>query len=120
MLNCGDELANLLLSCIQPHRLSIADFRPTSDQDFGWSRFVFFKFPSRVYVHGITSNEFIIHFLLKQNEPDYNFVRLPHRKPMRSPVAALAIQLHYMFDQDGICSHLGDWNWSQPSSWQKV
>ena len=39
-LNRGDELANLLLSCIQPHRLSVPDFHASS-YSFGHSRSVF-------------------------------------------------------------------------------
>ena len=40
-LNRGDELANLLLACIQPHRLSIPDFRASKGHSFGHSRSVF-------------------------------------------------------------------------------
>ena len=40
-LNQGNELANLLLVCIQPHQLSILDFWPNSSQNFGHSCPVF-------------------------------------------------------------------------------
>ena len=40
-LNRGDELVNLLLSCIQPHRLSIPDFHASNSYSFGHSRSVF-------------------------------------------------------------------------------
>ena len=40
-LNRGDELANLLLSCIQPHQLAIPDFRTCKGQNFGRCRSVF-------------------------------------------------------------------------------
>jgi hypothetical protein len=55
----------------------------------------------------------------QQNEPDYNFV-LPHRDPFQCSVGALAILLHYMFDQESLCSHVDGWDWSCSLSWRKV
>jgi hypothetical protein len=40
-LNRGDELTNLLLLCIQPHRLSVPDFRTSGGRNFGRNRAVF-------------------------------------------------------------------------------
>jgi hypothetical protein len=56
---------------------------------------------------------------MQKQEPDYNFA-LPHRNPLRCPVGALAIQLHFMFDQEGLISRVEDWDWSRPSTWRKV
>lgn len=54
-----------------------------------------------------------------KQEPDYNFV-LPHRDPLRCPVVALAIFLHYVFDQEDLVSKVPGWDWSCAVSWQKV
>ena len=40
-LNRGDELVNLLIACIQPHQLSIPDFRAKTGYGFGHSWSVF-------------------------------------------------------------------------------
>jgi hypothetical protein len=52
-------------------------------------------------------------------EPDYNFV-LPHRNPLQCSIRALALLLHYIFDQQGILEKLGEWDWYQGSTWHKV
>ena len=129
-LNHGDELINLLLSCIQPHQLRIADFQPYQGQGFGHFRSIFgvlsMYHESKVPKPGVRLRWLLFsphcsHSLetMQQNEPDYNFI-IPHRDPLRCSVGALAIHLHYMFDQEGLCSRVEGWNWSQASSWRKV
>ncbi|KAH8981783.1 hypothetical protein EDB86DRAFT_2769787, partial [Lactarius hatsudake] len=54
-----------------------------------------------------------------KREPDYNFV-LPHREPLRCSIGALAILLHFVFDQEGLCAKIPGWDWSCPSTWRKV
>jgi hypothetical protein len=55
----------------------------------------------------------------QKQEPDYNFF-LPHKDPLRCAVGALAIQLHYQFDQEGLAGKIKDWDWSQVSTWRNV
>ena len=52
----------------------------------------------------------------QKQEPDYNFV-LPHWDPLHCPVVALAILLHYVFDQEDLVSKVEGWDWSCASSW---
>ena len=39
---------------------------------------------------------------------------------MRCPVGALAILLHYMFDQGGLVSHIPTWDWEDAATWRQV
>ena len=55
----------------------------------------------------------------QKREPDYNFV-LPHREPLRCSIGALAILLHFVFDQEDLCAKTPGWDWSSPSTWRKV
>ncbi|KAF8964903.1 hypothetical protein BDZ97DRAFT_1918603 [Flammula alnicola] len=54
-----------------------------------------------------------------KTEPTYSFT-LPHRNPLRCPVGALAILLHFMFDQEKLLSHVPDWDWKNAASWRRV
>lgn len=45
---------------------------------------------------------------------------LPHKDPLRCPVGALAIFLHYQFDQEGLMEKIGSWDWSRSLSWREV
>jgi hypothetical protein len=56
---------------------------------------------------------------LQKNEPSYNFVA-PHRNPLRCSVGALAIMLHFMFDQGDLISRVPGWDWGNASSWRQV
>ena len=67
--------------------------------------------------HGLRS-EPILNSSQKQ-EPNYNFV-LPHRNPLRCPIGALAILLHYVFDQEELISQVAEWDWSRASTWRQV
>lgn len=55
----------------------------------------------------------------QKNEPTYNFV-VPHRDPLRCPIGALAIMLHFMFDEKRLASQVAGWDWADASSWCKV
>ena len=39
---------------------------------------------------------------------------------MRCPVGALAILLHFMFDQEDLLGCLPEWDWENPASWRRV
>jgi hypothetical protein len=55
----------------------------------------------------------------QKTEPTYSYV-LPHRNPLRCPVGALAILLHFMFDQEDLLSRLPEWDWEKSGSWRQV
>jgi hypothetical protein len=52
-------------------------------------------------------------------EPKYSFI-LPHRNPLRCPVGAVAILLHFMFDQGKLASRIATWDWEDAATWRKV
>ena len=52
-------------------------------------------------------------------EPKYSFV-LPHCNPLRCPVGAVAILLHFMFDQGKLASRIATWDWEDAATWRKV
>ena len=54
--------------------------------------------------------------LFQKREPDYNFV-LPHHDPLQCSIGALAILLHFVFDQEDLCAKTPGWDWSCPSTW---
>lgn len=56
---------------------------------------------------------------VQKQEPDYNFV-LPHKDPLKCPIVALAILLHYQFDQEGLIDRIDGWDWSCAPTWRKV
>ncbi|KAH8997105.1 hypothetical protein EDB86DRAFT_2803614, partial [Lactarius hatsudake] len=95
-LTRGDELVNLRLPCIQPYHLFIPDYTTADGRRSGRGSCFFGK-----------------------QEPDYNFV-LPHRDPLRCPIVALAIFLHYVFDQEDLISKVAGWDWSCAASWRKI
>lgn len=45
---------------------------------------------------------------------------LPHKDPLKCPIGALAISLHYQFDQECLMDKVEGWDWSRPSSWCEV
>ncbi|KAG2126022.1 hypothetical protein DEU56DRAFT_721617, partial [Suillus clintonianus] len=55
----------------------------------------------------------------RSGKPDYNFV-LPHKDPLKCPIRALAISLHYQFDQEGLMSKVNGWDWSRSATWREV
>lgn len=62
---------------------------------------------------------FLTFLFLQKSEPKYSFV-LPHRNPLRCPVGAVAILLHFMFDQGKLASRIPTWNWEDAATWRKV
>ncbi|OCH83775.1 hypothetical protein OBBRIDRAFT_808754, partial [Obba rivulosa] len=109
-LNRGDELVNLLLCCVQPFEIALSDFLSADGRRGGLSRQHF----------GVLSmyHETKVPKPGKQ-EPDYNFV-LPNHDPLRCPVGALALQLHYIFDQEQLVQKVPEWNWSSATTWRTV
>ena len=61
----------------------------------------------------------ILVLFLQKSEPKYSFV-LPHLNPLRCPVGAIAILLHFMFDQGMLASRIPTWNWEDAATWRKV
>ncbi|KAH8995285.1 hypothetical protein EDB86DRAFT_3077787 [Lactarius hatsudake] len=109
-LTHGDELVNLRLPCIQPYHLFIPDYTTADGRRSGrGSRF--FGVLS-LYHESKTAKP-------GKQEPDYNFV-LPHRDPLRCPIVALAIFLHYVFDQEDLVSKVAGWDWSCAALWRKI
>ena len=45
---------------------------------------------------------------------------LPNRDPLRCPVGALAVLLHYEFDQEELVMRTNGWDWSKAASWRQV
>ncbi|KAF8961564.1 hypothetical protein BDZ97DRAFT_1201735 [Flammula alnicola] len=109
-LNRSDELVSLLMACIQPFSLRLPDYTdhngrisPLNRQALG----VLAMFhETKTAQPGKT-------------EPKYSFV-LPHRDPLRCPVGALAILLHFMFDQEDLMSRVSPWDWENAATWRKV
>ena len=56
---------------------------------------------------------------MQKTEPIYSYV-LPHRNPLRCPVGALAILLHFMFGQENLLGCLPEWDWENSASWRQV
>jgi hypothetical protein len=54
--------------------------------------------------------------LFQKQGPNYNFV-LPHCEPLQYSIGALAILLHFVFDQEDLCTKLPGWDWSCSSTW---
>ncbi|KAI9446918.1 hypothetical protein BJY52DRAFT_1193826 [Lactarius psammicola] len=109
-LNRGDELVNLLLSCLQPYQLCVPEHMPINGRRPGVGRYLFdvlsLYHETKVPKPG-------------KREPEYNFV-LPHREPLRCSIGALAILLHFVFDQEGLCAKTPGWDWSCPSTWRMI
>jgi hypothetical protein len=45
---------------------------------------------------------------------------LPHKDPLKCPIGALAILLHYEFDQEGLMDKVEGWDWSRSATWREV
>lgn len=126
-LNRGDELVNLLMCCLQPHEIYLPDFSKPDGQRSGQGRHFFgvlsLYHDTKTAKPGVRASLSIwlniLTELFQKSEPDYNFV-LPHRDPLRCSLSALALQLHYMFDQENICDRADGWDWSRAASWRKV
>jgi hypothetical protein len=126
-LNWGDEVVNLLMCCLQPYQLFIPDYTTMDRRRSGMGRFVFevlsMYHETKVAKPGVrwmtAPVNVVANSVLRKQEPDYNFV-LPNHDPLHCPVGALAILLHYMFDQENLVSHVDGWDWSHASTWRKV
>ncbi|KAN0126223.1 hypothetical protein V8E53_015268 [Lactarius tabidus] len=109
-LNHGDELVNLLLSCLQPFQLCVPEHMPINGCRPGLG----------CYFFGVLS---LYHETKVPKpgkcEPDYNFV-LPHCEPLQCSIGALAILLHFVFDQEGLVAKTPGWDWSCPSTWRMI
>lgn len=57
--------------------------------------------------------------MIQKTEPAYSYA-LPHSDPLKCPVGALAILLHYMFDQEKLVSRVAGWKWEDTTSWRQV
>ena len=62
---------------------------------------------------------FFTFLFLQKLEPKYSFV-LPYCNLLRCPVGAVAILLHFMFDQGKLASRIPTWNWEDAATWCKV
>ncbi|KAN0139095.1 hypothetical protein V8E53_003097, partial [Lactarius tabidus] len=109
-LNRGDELVNLLLSCLQPFQLCVPEHMPINGRRPGLGHY-FFGVLSLYHETKVPKPG--------KREPDYNFV-LPHREPLRCSIGALAILLHFVFDQEGLVAKTPGWDWSCPSTWRMI
>ncbi|KAG2142292.1 uncharacterized protein EDB93DRAFT_1252350 [Suillus bovinus] len=109
-LNQGDELINLPLSCIQPYKVFVPDYT-TADGRRSRSGQFFLGVLSLYHETKVAKPG--------KQEPDYSFM-LPHKDPLKCPIGALAISLHYQFDQEGLMSKVDGWDWSQSSTWREV
>ncbi|KAN0129106.1 hypothetical protein V8E53_013102, partial [Lactarius tabidus] len=109
-LNHGDELVNLPLAFLQPYTICIPDFNHSNGQPVGMHQGIFGVLS--MFWDTKTANA-------DKNEPTYNFV-VPHCDPLHCPVGALAIMLHFMFDQGGLVSKIPGWDWAKASSWHGV
>jgi len=106
----GDEPVNLPLAFLQPYAIRIPDFNHSNGQPVGMNRSIFGVLS--MFWDTKTAN-------VDKNEPTYNFV-VPHRDPLRCVVGALAIMLHFMFDQGDLVNKIPDWDWVNASSWHGV
>jgi hypothetical protein len=127
-LNRGDELINLLLNCLQPHSLLVPNYTTPDGRHCGVGKYYFgvlsLYHETKVSKPGVRSYLYCLFYILlrrgqQKQEPDYNFV-LPHRNPLRCSVGALAIILHYIFDQENVCEKVENWKWSCPLTWRKA
>lgn len=128
-LNCGDELVNLLLSCLQPFQLCIPEHMPINGCRPGLGHYFFgvlsLYHETKVSKPGVcdllpecdlTLQLRLTMALFQKREPDYNFV-LPHCDPLQCSIGALAILLHFVFDQEYLCAKTPGWDWSCLSTW---
>ncbi|KAG1778557.1 hypothetical protein EV702DRAFT_1196072 [Suillus placidus] len=109
-LNRGDELVSLPLSCIQPYKVFVPDYTTADGRRSGSGQF-FFGVLSLYHKTKVVKPG--------KQEPDYNFVLL-HKDLLKCPVGALAISLHYQFDQEGLMSKVDGWDWSWSATWREV
>jgi hypothetical protein len=56
--------------------------------------------------------------LAQKNEPTYNFG--PHYNPPKCSLGALAMMLHFVFDEKQLISRVPGWDWADTLSWRKV
>ena len=113
-LNRSDEVVSLLMSCIQPFCVRLPHHTAQNDQISPLYREVFgvlgLFHETKTAQPGVSQmltsicvSYFFIY--LQKMEPKYSFV-LPHRNPLRFPVGAVAILLHFMFDQGKLASRI--------------
>jgi hypothetical protein len=127
-LNRGDELVNLLLSCLQPFQLCVPEHMPINGCRPGLGCYFFgvlsLYHETKVPKPGVCDlfpkcDLTTVTASFQKREPDYNFV-LPHCEPLQCSIGALAILLHFVFDQEGLVAKTPGWDWSCPSTWQMV
>lgn len=109
-LTRGDELVNLPLACLQPHRIYIPDYVTTDGRRSNHGRYVFGVLS--MYHSTKTSKA-------GQKEPNYNFV-LPHRNPLRCSIGSLALLCWYIFYHQRLLNVHSEWDWSRASTWRQV
>ncbi|KAF8267002.1 hypothetical protein EI94DRAFT_1731730 [Lactarius quietus] len=109
-LNRGDELVNLPLAFLQPYAIHIPDFNHSNGKPVGMNQSIFGVLSMFWDTKTVNADK---------NEPTYNFV-VPHRDPLRCAVGALAIMLHFMFDQGGLVGKTPGWDWANALTWRGV
>jgi hypothetical protein len=122
-----DKLACLPIACLQPFELFIPDYTTPDGRrsGLGQRRFGVLSLYHETKVIKPQVGDFVTtphaahELFTQQQEPDYNFV-LPHKNPLRCPVNALALLLHFVFDQSELTDTVEGWDWSRTSTWRKV
>jgi hypothetical protein len=128
-------MVSLLMACIQPFYLNLPNYTEHNGQISPVNREFFgvlaLFHETKTAQPGVTiflavaqillnmCYYFLFIYFIQKTEPTYSYV-LPHRIPLRCPVGALAILLHFMFDQENLLGRLPEWDWENSASWRRV
>ncbi|PPQ83254.1 hypothetical protein CVT24_001164 [Panaeolus cyanescens] len=107
-LNRSDEVVSMTLASIHPYNLPLPNYTYQDGRISATGREVFGVLA--MFHETKTAQP-------GKTEPVYSFA-LPHRDPLMCSVSALAILLHFMFDQKDLISRVPSWNWIDSTTWQ--
>ncbi|PPR04719.1 hypothetical protein CVT24_011841 [Panaeolus cyanescens] len=107
-LNRSDEVVSMTLASIHPYNLPLPNYTYQDGRISATGREVFGVLA--MFHETKTAQP-------GKTEPVYSFA-LPHRDPLMCSVSALAILLHFMFDQKDLIGCVSNWNWMEGTTWQ--
>ncbi|PPR03704.1 hypothetical protein CVT24_007425 [Panaeolus cyanescens] len=107
-LNRSDEVVSMTLVSIHPYNLPLPNYTYQDGRISATGREVFGVLA--MFHETKTAQP-------GKTEPVYSFA-LPHRDPLMCSVSALAILLHFMFDQKDLIGRVSNWNWMDSTTWQ--